>query len=572
MAREGVIVWGDVSAFDARQGGSYASGSKVIQPVAGAGYMFFAGSNITDLYTAYLPTQAYTMALAGAETFPHLLSVASTFDCPSCVDGMEVPIHQGIFSDSLRRVVYQKVCSIIFRPYQLYSGPQQVLTFVFEKLEMLSAASSITLFDIKNQMLVRVLQGPMRSERFSIQCLAPCNFTIINGATWRQMSEHTKDGTLSGEGVSLFYEVNWSTRRGVATGERVVGHRDCLDYCPASDLQACYQRCLQTRREEQTIYQGDSRTPLRRSSDKHGDQVDAAEGTNLEKNGRHTDGLDSSSRMSKGPQPKASYMPEQVRGNQLEGKRHDTQDVHETVRSSRKLSASASSNKVGSDSGSAEPSAPHLRANNGALVLMQDPVQQLVFGLAATPEVADSCDFSQKPQTLMFPMERVSGEIITPIQGGWVGVCKSSTRCPLDTLCKPAADASLYQSGECQVAVLVNGSTLIKHVWGCPHTPWRQGMSTGVVVSLRTGKQIMFSQTNAAVVTYNEFEIFWTQTSSDKQLDISRWGTYSLGVEMPRTVEVAGTRMHMQFSAPYDGTIPKPAVGRDGTIVAVTEV
>jgi hypothetical protein len=556
MAREGVIVWGDVGA-------SPSIGSKLAQPVAGAGYMFFAGSNITDPYAADMPTRAFTMSLVGADAFPRLLSVANAFDCPSCVQGLDVPIHQGTFYDSLRRVVYKKVCSIIFRPFQLYAGPQQVLTFVFEKLELLSAVSSITLFDIKNQMLVRVFQGPMRYERFSIQCLAPCNFTVVNGATWRNMSERRGGGPLAAEDPTMVYEVRWSTRRGVATDERVTGHRDCLDYCPAVDLQACYQRCLRTRREEQTFEDGDSDSPLRGSADKHASHV-------TESSVHAGEGHASSTTIG-GPEVKGQYGSEQAASDQRGVKQHHVQDAHENSDGSGGLRASVSPNKAGNSNGGSAEAPSHLRANNGAFVLMQDPVQHLVLGVASNPEVADSCDFSQKLETLMFPMERVQGEIIRPIQGGWVGVCKSSTRCPVESLCKSVEDAHLYKSGECQVALLVNGSTLIKHVWGCPHTPARQGMSTGVVVRLNTGNQVYSPQTNAAVLTYNEFQIYWTQSSADQQLDITRWGAYTLGVEMPDSVG-PGARMQIQFAAPFDESIPRPSIGRDGAVVAVNEV
>jgi cysteine-rich repeat protein len=585
IAREGVFIYTDVAMTDAKPG---AAGSKQVQSMATAGYMFFADRYVDRNASSFIlmdlqaTATPFSVSMVAADSKPNLFSVAATFDCPSCLDGLEIPIHQGIMMDSLRKVTYTSRCLVVFRPYQLYFGPQQVLTFYFEKLDLRSPDSSFNFYDVKNEMLVAHIQGPFYAEHMTLQALAPCNVTIINGATWRNLSRASHTSDTSGEDITMYYSMHWSTRRGLATDWEtgVTGHRDCLDYCPKKNLQECYQRCLQPRRS------GHASTPAWRRKSRALHQV--LDGTVRETNEslsgdasiEHFAGTHPSHEMKEGA-PLQAAGEAQVRS--ASGDDHNQLQKDQEPESSRpenqpwKESGRASSQKssVGPGSGiSGSTDAADVRANNGLKVDMQDGVPQLVLGASALIDSQDSCDFSQKPQTLMFPMERVQDEVLSPIQGGWEGTCRSSTRCPPGVQCIITDDPSAYQSGTCNVAVYINGSTLIRHVWGCPHTPWREGMATGVILAVEKGKQVISFQTNAAVLRYDEFQIIWTQTSADLPLDVRRWGVFSMGATMPqRSAVQPGMRMQIMFGPGHEDSLPKPAAEeQEGVIISVWEV
>ncbi len=392
--REGVLVLTDVAVTETQAGGASA---RYVQTLAGAGDMFLVtpeGSADT--------TTSFSLSLVGGDASEHVLHTTSQFDCIACVNQLNIPVHQGTMADFVRKNSYRQSCSVDFNPYQLYSGPQQVLTFVFETLLLRSAGTSITLYDIRNEILVATLQGPVNSTNLSIQALAPVRMSFVFAPSWRDAA----NPYLTELQRTFAYKVTWTTRRGVPTnfeGSNVVwGHKDCIDRCPPQDKAACYQHCLQLRRS--ALFETD---------------------------GAHHEGgaaMDAQSRLHVGSG----------------------------------ANSSASGGYVHR----------HVRANNGKETPMEEGVKHLVLAASAQRNRRDICDFGQRINTLLLAMQRVEGEALLPLQGTWQGTCRSSTLCPANAVCEKEGDASYpYTSGKCQVAIYVNGSTLIKHVWGCPHTP-----------------------------------------------------------------------------------------------------
>ncbi len=528
--REGVIVFTDIIVAEAKENATLDNGPKYVQTLAGVGNMFFVTPNGTDA-----TAQSHALSLVGGDTFPNVLSTASTFECISCVHGLSVPVHQGTMMDSLRRVAYNQSCTVTFNPYQLYAGPQQVLTFVFENLELRSPESFISLYDIRNEIHLGTFHGPMTFPNLTIRALAPTRITFVYGPSWRGLAPPSES---EDKYVTMLYKFRWTTSRGVPTDfeKRIWGHKDCIDRCPLAGKDACYQRCLLSRRRSSEQVNGEDGKQLRRS--------------------KQVDGNDAQTPVPSSP---ASDVQTDIVASS-DGSDGRRWDVH------RKPHEKDGGEPRGRD---------QVRANNGAKTMMEEGVRQLAIAASAQLGVHETCDFVQKPETLMLTMNRVDGEMLLPVKGSWQGTCRSSTLCPADAACEPADLGSKpYVSGRCNVALYVNGSTFIRHVWGCPHTPWREGMATGVLLRVNRDKYVISMQTNGVTLAYTEFQLVWTQSSADQMADELRWAAYSFGAAMPAQTDTIspGTSMQLLFSPAYDPAKPKPTVGSlDGIMVSVVD-
>jgi hypothetical protein len=407
--REGVVIFTDVVVIDTKEDTAKGEGATTlsVQTLAGTGNVFFTDNGDTNS-TGDI-AQSYVMTLVGGDSFAHVLDTASTFDCISCVQGLNIPLHQGTMSDWLRRVVHTQTCTVTFQPFQLYAGPQQVLSLVFEKLELRSPLSSISIYDVWNEIDVVTLQGPMHGpDGFTVEVLSPARVTIVNGASWRDLSPYAEPVSAEGkeQDISLLYRLRWHTRRGVPTDYQtgVWGHKDCIDRCPLKDKPQCYQRCLE----------------LRHSS---------------------------------GNAPRARAL-NNSRGEQT----NNTAQALPRAKSSKSFHASLQEQEA--------VSKPEQRANYGKKTPSQPGIQHVEIAISASPNSEDTCDFSQKRETLLLSMQRVEGEMLSPIDGGWIGTCRSSTLCPRDAPCEPVEYANKpFVSAPCNVAVFINGSTLVQHVW-----------------------------------------------------------------------------------------------------------
>jgi hypothetical protein len=99
------------------------------------------------------------------------------------------------------------------------------------------------------------------------------------------------------------------------------------------------------------------------------------------------------------------------------------------------------------------------------------------------------------------------------------------------------------------------------------------GMSTAVVTQVNRAKKVISETTNGVTLTYNEFQLVWSQTSGDAVLDEPRWGAFAFGADMLDADMVQeGTAMQMLFTLPFEAAKAKPTVGSmHGVMISYTD-
>ena len=453
----------------------------------------------------------FGIGLASANTFSSMLRIGSYFDCPVC-DGRQndIRVPRGVMSDSLRLLTIPVSCSISFDPIQdvVDTTRRTIVRFKFNAIRLVSNETVITFTDRIFNTEIWSARGPMS------------NMTGMTGIGESTYADEFYG--LSPVKVEIEHGTTWYIRRGT---EKDVseGGKSSLRYnfnwegsrgYADAEIIGCASGC-----SDRFCYQACLRPAFK-------NRRDASPSSEPLQGGLETSGGGNAFGRAAPPRPQGD-----------KGAHRDEQR--------RELTLPA-----------------------------DDLVNNMVLGLSTAYDGKTPCDFAQGEDNLILPMQSTASAS-SPMEGAWFGKCMSKVRCgPSTTKCAPpvsTTEALKWEAGYCNVHLYVRGAELIKHVWDCDLTPWREGMATGVVIQESPLENLVSDQTGVSLLNFGPMRIMWTQSSvKTDALDTSLSAAFSFGDKI--ATPGPGVKMQLLTTNDADAVVaPSIATGQAARMANIND-